>query len=104
MHNMKRKGKAHQKPGRPERRSDPTECAALRLGLMRQVDDGTGTPSRRRSGSGPVSTAGTRSQCSRSRLLPEWKRADRVGLNQKSSAIFADGPLTGRVATTRGER
>ena len=25
-------------------------------------------------------------------VLPEWKRADRVGLNQKSSAIFAVGP------------
>ena len=45
--------------------SDPTECTAQRLGLMRRVNDGTATPSRRRFGSGPVSTAETGSQCSR---------------------------------------
>jgi hypothetical protein len=71
---------------------------------MRQVSDGTATPRV----VGPA-----RVQCQRlgpgvnavgRDVLPGWKRADRLELNQKSSAIFAVGPSNGRVATTRVER
>jgi hypothetical protein len=86
------------------REPDPTNCAAQILGLMRKVNEGTARPRV----CGPA-----RVRCQRlgpgvngvdRDVLPEWKRADRVGLNQKSSAIFAVGQSNGGVATTRVEK
>ena len=71
---------------------------------MRQVSDATATPR---------VVVAARVRCQRPGpgvnavgrdVLPERKRADRVGLYQKSSAIFAVGPSNGRVATTRVEK
>jgi hypothetical protein len=80
---------------------DSTECAAQRLGLMRQVNDGTATPRVGGPARGRSQRLGAGVNVVGRDVLPEWNRAERVGLNQKSSAIFAVGPSNRRVATTR---
>jgi hypothetical protein len=59
--------------------SDPIECAALRLDLMRQVSDGTATP--RVVGPAQVrcQRLGRGVNAVGRDVSPEWKRADRRG-------------------------
>jgi hypothetical protein len=61
---------------------DRTECAAQRLGLMRQVDDGTATPRVVGPARGRGQRLGAGVNAAGREVLPEWNPADRVGLNQ----------------------
>ena len=81
---------------------DRTECVAQRRGLMRRIDDGTATPrvDGPARGRGQRLGAGVNANAAGREVLPEWNPANRVGLNQRSSAILAVGLSTGRVATT----
>jgi hypothetical protein len=61
---------------------DRTECAAQRLGLMRQVDDGTATPRVGGPARGRGQRMGAGVNAAGREVLPEWNPADRVGLNR----------------------
>jgi hypothetical protein len=79
---------------------DRTECAAQRRGLLRQVNDGAATPRVGSPAQGRGQRLGAGANAAGREVLPGWNPADRVGLNQKLSAILAVGLSTGRVATT----
>jgi hypothetical protein len=81
------------------REPDPEGGAAQTLGLMRQDNEDTARPRV----CGPARVRGQRLGAGVNAVardvLSEWDQADRVGLDRKSSAIFAVGLSNGRLAT-----
>jgi hypothetical protein len=61
---------------------DRTECAAQRLGLMCQVDDGTARPRVAGPARGRGQRLGAGINAAGREVLPGWNPADRVGSNQ----------------------